>query len=122
MFHRFRFWLYVGFVLLLPILGLAAPNDKKSHCQNPPQVLSNPRFTKEEAAQIRTTVLEGRLSIVISEAGDVTDAKVITANPKEDAEILASAIKRMKFKPRPGCNSVKIEFVFKDKITPEKGP
>jgi hypothetical protein len=110
----------ICFVLLLPAVAIAEPQDRKNDCQNTPQVISNPQFTKEEAGQIKTRVLEGRLSIVISDAGDVVDARVIAAKPKEAAEILASAIKRMKFKPRPGCKPVKIDFVFKDKITPDK--
>ncbi len=50
--------------------------------------------------------------MVVSENGDVTAAKVISASPKEAAPVLFEAVMLARFKERPGCGPFKIEFLF----------
>ena len=46
---------------------------------------------------------------MVSESGDVADARVLTASPKEAAESLLDAVKRAKFSPRLGCGELKTD-------------
>jgi TonB family protein len=50
--------------------------------------------------------------ITIKEDGQVSDAKVLEASPKEAAEALLASAKTIKFKPRPGCGTFNTEMIF----------
>jgi hypothetical protein len=43
------------------------------------------------------------IKIMISEEGDVTDAKVVNASSQEAVPLLIAFARSAKFKPRPGC-------------------
>jgi hypothetical protein len=50
--------------------------------------------------------------VVVDDNGDVTEAKVVAATPKQGAQFLSKAVMLTKFEPRPGCGPLKIEFTF----------
>jgi hypothetical protein len=106
--------LALGTVLLLAgiSVSLAAAQDKKNDCKRPPKILSQPRFSDEDRSKWKGKSISGRVAIVVSEEGDVTQAQVVAASPKEGAESLLNAAKQAKFAPRAGCGDLKTEVVF----------
>ncbi len=104
------FW---GLVLGLCSNGYPAiGQNKKSDCKHPPKILSHPKFSDEDRSKWKGKSVRGRVAIVVSEEGDVTQARVVSASPKEAAESLLNAAKQAKFGPRPGCGELKTEVVF----------
>jgi TonB family protein len=103
-----------GTVLLLAGLGIApaTAQNKKNDCKHPPKILSQPKFSDEDRSKWKGKSVTGRVAIVVSEEGDVTQARVVSASPKEAAESLLNAAKQAKFAPRPGCGDLKTEVVF----------
>ena len=106
--------LVFGTVLLLAGLGIgpAMAQNKKNDCKHPPKILSQPKFSDEDRSKWKGKSVSGRVTIVVSEEGDVTQARVVSASPKEAAESLFNAAKQAKFTPRPGCGDLKTEVVF----------
>ena len=103
-----------GTVLLLAGLGIgpAMAQNKKNDCKHPPKMLSQPKFSDEDRSKWKGKSVTGRVAIVVSEEGDVTQARVVSASPKEAADSLLNAAKQAKFAPRPGCGDLKTEVVF----------
>jgi len=103
-----------GTVLLLTGLGIgpAMAQNKKNDCKHPPKILSQPKFSDEDRSKWKGKSITGRIAIVVSEEGDVAQARVASASPKEAAESLLNAEKQAKFAPRPGCGDLKTEVVF----------
>jgi TonB family protein len=103
-----------GTVQLLAALGIgpAMAQNKKNDCKHPPKILSQPKFPDEERSKWRGKSVTGKVAIVVSEEGDVTQARVVSASPKEAAESLLNAAKQAKFAPRPGCGDLQTEVVF----------
>jgi outer membrane biosynthesis protein TonB len=66
----------------------------------------------EDVSRIKSRSLGGRVAVIVNENGDVTDARVLTATPKEGGQILSDAVRTAKFAPRPGCGDLKIDFIF----------
>ena len=101
-------------ILLLAGLGIgpATAQNKKNDCKHPPKILSQPKFSDEDRSKWKGKSVTGRVAIVVSEEGDVTEARVVSAFPKEAAESLLNAAKQVKFAPRPGCGDLKTEVVF----------
>ena len=85
--------------------------NKKSDCKHPPKILSQPKFSDEDRSKWKGKSVSGRVAIIVSEEGDVTQARVVSASPKEAAESLLNAAKQAKFGPRPGCGELKTEVV-----------
>jgi TonB family protein len=56
--------------------------------------------------------VSGKVAIVVSEEGDVTQARVVSASPKEAAQSLLNAAKQAKFEPWHGCGELKTEVFF----------
>lgn len=52
------------------------------------------------------------MAIVISEEGDVADARVVRATSDEAGRLLIDVAKGMKFTPRPGCGTFKTVLNF----------
>ena len=103
-----------GTVLLLAGLGIgpAIAQNKKNDCKHPPKILSQPKFSDEDRSKWKGKSITGRVAIVVSEEGDVTQARVVSATPKEAAGSLLNAAKLAKFAPRPGCGDLKTEVAF----------
>jgi TonB family protein len=89
----------------------AKAQDKKTNCGQPPKILSSPRFSREDLAKWKGKSVGGKVAILVSEQGNVTQAQVLAASPKEAAESLLTAAKQAKFEPRPGCGELKTEVV-----------
>jgi hypothetical protein len=106
--------LALGTVLLLAgiSVGPAIAQNKKNDCKRPPKILSRPRFSDEDRSKWKGKSISGRVAIVVSEEGNVTQAQVLAASPKEGAESLLNAAKLAKFAPRSGCGDLKTEIVF----------
>ena len=103
-----------GTVLLLAGLsiGPAMAQNKKNDCKHPTKILSQPKFSDEDRSKWKGKSITGRVAIVVSEEGDVTQARVVSATPKEAAGSLLNAARQAKFAPRPGCGDLKTEVVF----------
>jgi len=86
--------------------------NKKNDCKHPPKILSQPKFSDQDRSKWKGKSVTGRVAIVVSEEGDVTQARVVSASPKEAAESLFNAAKQAKFAPRPACGDLKTEVVF----------
>jgi hypothetical protein len=83
-----RIPLAFGTVMLLAGLGIgpAVAQNKKNDCKRPPKILSRPTFSDEDRSKWKGKSVTGRVAIVVSEEGDVTQARVVSASPKEAAE------------------------------------
>ena len=105
---------YIGTVLLFAGLGIgpAMAQNKKNDCKHPPKILSQPKFSDEDRSKWKGKSVTGRVAIAVSEEGDVAQARVVSASPKEAAEALLNAAKQAKFTPRPGCGDLNTEVVF----------
>ena len=90
----------------------AIAQDRKNDCKHLPKILSQPSFSEEDRNKWKGKAVSGKVAIVVSEEGDVTQARVVSASPKEAAESLLNAAKKAKFGPRPGCSELKTEVVF----------
>jgi TonB family protein len=104
MFNGLRFRLTC--VLLLASLtspsAKAGDKHKGSPCDKPREVASPPQLSKEAQVKARKIRAQGYVAIVISEDGDVTDAKVIQASSPEAVDLSLEFARSAKFKPRMG--------------------
>jgi hypothetical protein len=106
----FAFW---GVALIFSSgVNLAKAQNKKSDCGHPPKILSQAKFSDEDRAKWKGKSVTGKVAIVISEDGDVSQARVLAASPKEATEALLNAVKQMKFEARRGCGELKTEIYF----------
>jgi len=71
------------FLELTLILGScsdsAKAQNKKTNCGHPPKILSQPRFSDDDLAKWKGKSVSGKVAIVVSEQGDVTQALVLAA-------------------------------------------
>jgi hypothetical protein len=75
-------------------------------------LVSKRPLPKEEQERARKIRAQGSIAIVISEDGDVVEAKAIRANSNEAGKILIDMVEGFKFKSRPGCGPFKTDFNF----------
>jgi len=66
-------------------------NDCNTHRNSFP-----PKFSDEDRSKWKGKSVTGRVAIVVSEEGDVTQARVVSASPKEAADSLLNAAKQAK--------------------------
>ncbi|MGB2675618.1 MAG: hypothetical protein WAN12_00865 [Candidatus Acidiferrum sp.] len=92
--------------------NLAKAQNKKNDCGHPLKILSQARFSDEDRAKWKGKSVTGKVAIVASEEGDVSQARVLAASSKEATEALLNAAKQMKFEPRRGCGELKTEIYF----------
>lgn len=103
----------LGFALLLLLNSAGAKaQNKKNNCNHPPKMLSQPSLSDEDRAKWKGKAISGKVALVINEDGDVAEAKVVSAAPRDAAEPLLNAVKRAKFAPRLGCGDLKTEVIF----------
>jgi outer membrane biosynthesis protein TonB len=96
----------------LTIKPATAAKRDQSPCGKPPDLVSKAPLPKEEQARARKIRAQGTVAIVVSEGGDVADAKVVVASSEEAGKILIDLVRGMKFKPRPGCGAFKTSMNF----------
>jgi hypothetical protein len=99
-------------LLLTPLARPVLSQSKKSECGKPPRIVFHPKMSEEDVASIKSSSLRGKVVVVVNDNGDVTEAKVVAATPKQGAQFLSKAVMLAKFEPRPGCGPLKIEFTF----------
>jgi len=105
--------IFLGLALILCSSGYPAKaQNKKNNCKHPPKIVFQPRFSDEGQKKWKGKSVSGKIAIGISEEGDVTQARVLAASPKEAAESLVNTVKQMKFEPRQGCGELKTEIFF----------
>ncbi len=86
----------------------------KKGCSKSPKVVSQPKLPEadgEKAKRLHNKG-EGKVVIPVNEAGEVTQVKVLSASPKESADLLCDLAKSMRFAARPGCGDLRIETYF----------
>jgi outer membrane biosynthesis protein TonB len=105
--------IFLGLALILSSSGHATnAQKKKNNCGRPPKIISQPKFSDEDRARWKGKSVSGRVAIVVSEEGDVTQARVVSASPREAAESILNAAKVAKFEPRHGCGELKSDIFF----------
>ncbi len=104
---------FLGLALIfLSGANVAKAQNKTNDCGHPPKILSQPRSSDEDRAKWKGKSVTGKVAIVVSEEGDVTQARVLAASPKEATEALLNAAKQMKFEARRGGGELKTEIHF----------
>ena len=99
--------------LILSISGHPTnAQNKKNDCGHPPKIVSQPRYSDADRTKWKGKSVSGKVAIVVNEEGDVIQAEVVSASPKEAAESLLNAAKQAKFEPRHGCGELKTEVFF----------
>ena len=76
-------------------------------CSKPPDLVSKRPLSKEEQERANKIRAQGYVAIVISEDGDVVEAKATRASSNEAGKILVHLVQGFKFKSRPGCGPFK---------------
>ena len=109
---RNRLFIVTTVVLLVFTVNSQSLSQTKKVCGNAPDLISKPRLSPEDAAKIKSSLLRGRVVALVDEHGTVTGAKVMSADPKEGADILHDAVMAARFKERPGCAPFRIDFFF----------
>lgn len=105
--------IFFGLGLTLSISGYPTnAQNKKDNCGHPPKIVAQPRYSDADRTKWKGRAVSGKVAIVVSEEGDVTQARVVSASPKEAAESLLNAAKLAKFAPRPGCGELKTAINF----------
>jgi outer membrane biosynthesis protein TonB len=90
----------------------ASAQSQKNNCKRPPKILSQPRFSDEAKTKWKGKTISGKVAIVVSEDGDVVQARIVSASPKESAEALLNAARKAKFQARTGCGELKTEVIL----------
>jgi hypothetical protein len=100
---------------LLSATVLATPPKQKKPpqpCSKPPDLVSKRPLSKEEQDRASKIRVQGSVAIVISEDGDVVEAKATRASSNEAGKILVHLVQGFKFKSRPGCGPFKTVVNF----------
>ena len=87
--------------------------QRKKECGKPPELVFQPHLSAEDVGRIKSSSLTGTVRVIVEEDGSVGAAKVISASPKEGAQVLYDAVMMAQFKERPGCGRVKLDFIFR---------
>ena len=111
--NQYRLTFLAVSVLFVSESLLTRAQDKKPACGAPVKWMVPPKFTEGEIAKWKDRALTGTVSLVVSEGGDIIQARVRSVKPKEAAPSFLSAVQQGKFQPRPGCGDWKIEVTFK---------
>jgi outer membrane biosynthesis protein TonB len=90
-----------AFVFLPP--SIVTAKDKKSPCDKPREIASQPQLSKEDQVKAHKIRAQGMVNITITEDGDVVNAQVVRASSTEAVPLLLAFAKSAKFKPRPEC-------------------
>jgi outer membrane biosynthesis protein TonB len=106
--------LFLSVQLFLPNFGALSADGQSNQkaCRKPPEIATRPETPQEYREKWKKVNVRGRIAIAIDEYGQVSEAKLIEASPKEAADALLATAKTIKFKPRPGCGTFKTEMIF----------
>jgi len=92
-------------------LSTCGQSDQKA-CRKPPEIKNQPKTPQEYREKWKKVNVHGRIAITIDEDGQVSEARLLEASPKEAADALLATAKTIAFKPRPGCGTFKTEMIF----------
>ena len=95
-----------------PETSVVKAQNKKKVCGKPMKMVVQPKFTGDDLTAWKDKSVSGRVSVVVNEDGEVIQARVLAASPKEAAEALQSAARQARFKPRPSCGDWKTDIFF----------
>ena len=111
-------FLLLGLVTGLTDMAARAQNKQQSPspCSGPLVVVSKRPLPKEEQEEAKKLKPQGSVAIVISEGGEVVDAKVLRTTSEEASKLMIDLAKATKFKPRPSCGPVKTVVNFNPAI------
>jgi len=93
--------------------SLTRGQGNKPTCGAPVKWMVPPKFTEGDIAKWKDKKLTGTVSLVVSEDGDILQARLQSVKPKEAAQAFLSAVQKGKFHPRLGCGDWKIEVTYK---------
>src|SRR5258707_9994206 len=110
--NRYCLEFLVVSVLFVAVPPLTHAQDKKPVCGAPVKWMVPPKFTEGDIAKWKDKKLTGTVSLVVSEEGDILQARLQSVKPKEAAQAFLSAVQKGKFHPRLGCGDWKIEVSF----------
>jgi len=99
------------FLVAFGALSTSGQGNQKA-CRKPPEIATQPKTPQEYREKWKKVHVQGRVAITIDENGQVSEAKLLEASPKEAADALLATAKTAKFKPRPGCGVFKTEINF----------
>jgi hypothetical protein len=111
--NRYRLALLAIAVLFVCESSLTKAQSNKTACGAPVKWMVPPKFTEGDIAKWKDKDLTGTVSLVVSEGGDIIQARIRSVKPKEAAQAFLSAVQQGKFQPRLGCGDWKIEVTFK---------
>ena len=111
--NRYRLAFLVLSVFFVSESFLTNAQDKKPACTAPVKWMVPPKFTEGDIAKWKDKKLTGTVSLVVSEGGDIIQARTRSVKPKEATQAFLSAVQQGKFQPRQGCGDWKIEVTFK---------
>ena len=113
---RYKFLRSLSFLAALSLAAFgafsASGQSSQKACRKPPEIVTQPKTPPEYRDRWKRVNIRGKVAITIDEDGQVSEAKVLEASPKEAAEALLAGAKTIKFKPRPGCGTFKTEMIF----------
>jgi hypothetical protein len=105
---------FLAFTILLALtlnsFG-ACGQQKKSPCDKPPQIASQPS-SPDDSAKLKMFKVVGTVILLIDEAGDVIETKIHSVHPEAARDSLIAVAKTVKFKTRPGCGTLQVVMVF----------
>ena len=110
--NRYRL-VFLAIMVLLVFASLLTRAQSKPACRAAVKWRIAPKFTESDIAKWKHKELTGTVSLVVSEAGDVIQADIVSVKPNEAAQAFLSAVREGKFQPRPGCGDWKIDLTLK---------
>jgi TonB family protein len=112
--HRLLPLLFLSVQLFLANFSALSADGQSNQkaCRKPPEIASQPKTPPEYREKWKKVNVRGRVAITIDEDGQVSEAKLLEASPKEAADALLATTKTINFKPRPGCGTFKTEMIF----------
>ncbi len=112
--HRLPPLVFLSVQLFLANFGAVSADAQSNQkaCRKPPEIANHPKTPQEYREKWKNVNVRGRIAITIDEDGQVSEAKLLEASPKEAADALLGTAKSVSFKPRPGCGPFKTEMIF----------
>ncbi len=108
----FLICLFLGLVASFIVEAVKAENKPSSPCGNPPEFVSRRPLPKDQQEKAKKIKPQGSVAIVISEGGEVVDAKIVRTTSDDTGKLMIDLAKGMVFKPRPTCGPVKTVVNF----------
>lgn len=102
----------LGITLAATAATAMSAKREQSPCGKPPALVTKRSLPKEEEEQAKKIRAQGQVAVVISEEGEVVNAKVVRASSPQAIELLMDWAKGMTFQARPGCGPFRTVLNF----------